>query len=138
MVTRALEKYLRISPKKLRPVANLLKRKKVDEATYILMNLNQKGARILQNVLNSALNNAKRLPGKSFTEENLFISRVCIDSGPSLKRYRAMSMGRAGVIRKRTSHILIELDAAKESAKAKKKTSSVTKKKKQTVKAGKK
>jgi len=138
MVTRALEKYLRISPKKLRPVANLLKRKKVDEATYILMNLNQKGARILQNVLNSALNNAKRLPGKSFTEENLLISRVCIDSGPSLKRYRAMSMGRAGVIRKRTSHILIELDAAKESAKAKKKTSSVTKKKKQTVKAGKK
>ena len=138
MVTRALEKYLRISPKKLRLVADLLKKKKVDEATYILMNVNQKGARILTAVLNSALNNAKRLPGKNFTENNLFISRVCIDSGPSLKRYRAMSMGRAGVIRKRTSHVLIELDAVKESVKTKKRTSSGAKKKVQTVKAGKK
>ena len=113
MVTRALERYLRISPKKLRPIASLLKEKKVDQAIYALVNTNKKGASILKKVVESALSNAKRIPEKKFTEENLYISKVIVNPGPMLKRFRAMSMGRAGTIRKRTSHVLIELDLVK-------------------------
>ena len=135
MITRALEKYLRISSKRLKPIAGLVRKKKVSDAIYILMNVNQKGAQILKKVVESALNNAKRIPDKSFTEENLFISKLSVDGGPSLKRFRAMSMGRAGVIRKRTSHILIELDVYDKGVKKAKKTS---KSKAKLTKAGKK
>lgn len=120
MVTRALEKYLRISPKKMSPVARLVNRKMVNEALYILVNTNKKGARILKGVIDSALSNAKRLPEKNFEEEDLYISRVVVNPGPALKRYRAMSMGRAGLIKKRTSHVLVELDARKKTKKVKK------------------
>ena len=111
MVTRALEKYLRISSKKLAPVARLVSRKKVDDALVILMNVNKKGAGILKRVIESALNNAKRIPDQKFSGENLFISKINVNGGPMLKRFRAMTMGRAGTIRKRTSHVLVELDA---------------------------
>lgn len=120
MVTRALGKYIRISPKKLQPLARLLTKKKVEEALYILFNTNKKGALILKNVIESALSNAKRLPEKNFTEENLYISRIVVNPGPALKRFRAMSMGRAGQIKKRTSHVLVELDAPKTEKKPKK------------------
>ena len=133
MVTRALEKYLRISPKKLGMVTELIRNKKVSDALYILVNTNKKGAGVLKNVLESALNNAKRLPEKSFKEEDLFISRLVVNMGPSLKRFRAMSMGRAGMIRKRTSHVLVELDAPK-SVPSK---TSATKKKEKPKKAAK-
>jgi len=114
MVARALIKYLKISPKKLRVVARLLNDKqKVDEALYMLAYTNKKGALILKSAIESAANNAKRLPGKGLTEENLYISRLVVNGGPMLKRFRAMSMGRAGAIRKRTSHVLVELDAIK-------------------------
>lgn len=113
MVTRALEKYLRISPKKLKPVADLVRQKKVENALYVLVNTNKKGALILKSVIESALSNAKRMPEKNFAEEDLYISKLVVNSGPVLKRYRAMSMGRAGVIRKRTSHVLVELDTSR-------------------------
>ena len=109
MVTRALEKYLRISSKKLNPIAGLIRKQKVEDAIYLLINTNKKGALILKKVVESALSNAKRIPEKHYTEENLFISRVTVNGGPMLKRYRSMSMGRAGTIRKRTSHVLVEL-----------------------------
>lgn len=113
MISKALEKYLKISPKKLRLVARLVAKKKVDEALYCLANTNKKGAGILKKAIESALSNAKRIPEKNFTEENLFISKLFINGGPMLKRFRAMSMGRAGAIRKRTSHIFVELDLVK-------------------------
>ena len=137
MVTRALEKYLRISPKKLGMVTELIRNKKVSDALYILVNTNKKGAGVLKNVVESALNNAKRIPEKSFKEEDLFISKLVVNMGPSLKRFRAMSMGRAGMIRKRTSHVLVELDAPK-SAPSKASATKKTEKRKKVVKRGKK
>ena len=134
MITRALEKYLRISPKKMRPITRLVSQKKVEEALYLLMNLKLKGAGILKKVLDSAINNAKRLPDKGYTEENLYISKISVNPGPALKRFRAMSMGRAGLIRKRTSHVLIELDLVKEKSVKKQKSE----KPKKSTKAGKK
>ena len=138
MITRALEKYLRISPKKLNPITDLVRRKKVTEALSILINTNKKGARVLRSVVEAALNNAKRIPEKAFDEEELFISKLVIQMGPALKRYRAMSMGRAGLIKKRTSHVLVELDAPK---KAPGKTAKAAKRERKTrklTKAGKK
>jgi len=140
MITRALEKYLRIAPRKLNIVADLIRRKKVNEALYILMSTNKKGAAVLKAVVESALNNAKRIPEKSFEEEELFISKLVVDMGPALKRYRAMSLGRAGIIRKRTSHVLVELDAPRKapSAKAAKRATKTQAKEKKLAKAGKK
>ena len=122
MITRALERYIKISPKKLRIVARLIRDKKADEASFILTSVNKKGSAILKSVLNSALANASRHKEKKFTENELYISRLTVNSGPMLKRHRAMSMGRAGVIRKRTSHVLIELDKVKEPIKKEKRT----------------
>ena len=113
MISRALEKYLRISAKKVRPVVKLIKGKKVSDALNILLNVNKKGARILRLVIESALSNAERITEKKLGSNDLFISKINVDGGPSLKRFRAMSMGRAGTIRKRTSHILVELDKVK-------------------------
>ena len=70
--------------------------------------INKRGAYYLKKVLKSAVANAKN---KGFEENSLFISKVIANPGPTLKRYRAASFGRASGIRKRTSHILVELDA---------------------------
>lgn len=107
MVARAEARYVRISPTKIRPVIELVKGSKVTEAILKLELLNKKGAYILRKVLQSALANARN---KGYQEEKLFISKAIANLGPALKRYRAASYGRATVIRKRTSHVLVELD----------------------------
>jgi len=107
MVARAEAKYVRISPTKVRPVITLIKNEKVIGAMAKLLLINQRGAYYLNKVLKSALANAK---GKGYQEDKLFISKVVANPGPVLKRYRAASFGRATMIRKRTSHILIELE----------------------------
>ncbi|UCC95431.1 MAG: 50S ribosomal protein L22 [Candidatus Omnitrophota bacterium] len=109
MIARAETKYVRISPLKVRPVAELIRGKKAANALTLLELLNKKGAYLLKKVLHSALSNAKN---KGYEEDKLFISKVIANPGPTLKRWRAASFGRATMIRKRTSHILIELDAA--------------------------
>ena len=138
MVTRALARYLKIAPKKLQPVLRLVRRKPVEEALYILFSTNNKGAAMLRSVINSAVSNAKRIPEKNIKETDLFISKVTADQGPALKRFRAMSMGRAGMIRKRTSHILVELDMFTKSPVAtNSKTVTKREKRKKIFKAGK-
>ena len=111
MVARAEAKYIRIAPSKLRLVVELIKNLKVTRATAVLKTTNKKGAFYLEKVLHSAISNAKQ---KGFKEDNLFISRAIANPGPSLKRYRAASFGRASIIRKRLSHIILELDAPKD------------------------
>ncbi|OQX88390.1 MAG: 50S ribosomal protein L22 [Candidatus Omnitrophica bacterium 4484_70.2] len=107
MVAKAILRYARISSKKMRLIVPLVKGKKVLEAQAILKSLNKRGARILEKLLKSAISNAKN---KGFLESKLFISKLIVNEGPFLKRYRAASFGRAVMIRKRTSHILVELD----------------------------
>ncbi|MCK4810487.1 MAG: 50S ribosomal protein L22 [Candidatus Omnitrophica bacterium] len=109
MVAKAETKYLRISPKKLRQVIFLVKNRQALEAQFILKAVNKKGAGLLGKTLTSAIANAKN---KGYKEDKLFISKLLANSGPVLKRWRAASFGRATVIRKRTSHILIELDTS--------------------------
>jgi len=108
MISKAVAKYLRISPRKVRIVIALIRNKHVDEAIGILNLTNKKAAFLLLKVLNSAIANAKRFPNTA--QEHLFISDIYADGGPLLKRTRAEAMGRASVIRKTTSHITIVLD----------------------------
>jgi len=111
MIAKAQAKYLRISPQKVRLITSLLKGLGTEKATAILKSINKKSAFYLEKVLHSAIANAKN---KGFKEDKLFISKVVADSGPMLKRYRAASFGRATTIRKRTSHVLVELDTKEE------------------------
>lgn len=108
MVARALTKYVRVSPQKSRMVLPLIRGKQVTAAMAILTHVSKKGAGILAKTLKSAISNAKN---KGYDENKLYISRAIINAGPSMKRFRAASFGRACQIYKRTSHLLIELDS---------------------------
>ncbi len=109
MVAKAQTKYLRISPKKLRQVISLVKGKQALKAQDMLKCISKKASGFLGKTLTSAISNAKN---KGYKEDKLFISKLIANPGPVLKRWRAASFGRATTIRKRTSHILIELDTS--------------------------
>ncbi len=97
-----------MSPRKIRPVARLLKNLKVDVAEKKLLFLPKKAAKILLKLLKSAINNAKN---KGYDINNLYIKNVIVNEGPkNLKRYYPKAMGRVGQIIKRQSHIEIILD----------------------------
>ncbi len=108
MIAKAEAKYVRISPFKARMVIALVKGLHAKRAMAILESLNQKGAYLLKKVLKSAISNAKN---KGYEEDKIFISKIVANQGPVLKRFRAATFGRAGEIRKRTSHLLVELDS---------------------------
>ena len=102
----AKARYVRIGPRKLRVLVELVKGKTIEEAIGILRNAKKKGARILEKVIKSAENNGKS-KGEGIEWR---IKNIIIDGGPMLKRYRAASMGRGVMIRKRTSHITVILE----------------------------
>jgi large subunit ribosomal protein L22 len=108
MVTRAVLRYVRISPRKVRPVIPLIKGKNPEEAIAILLSVKKRASEYLIDLLKSAMANAKRIQGIEIGD--LYISNLIASGGPQMKRFRAASMGRAGAIRKRTSHITLELD----------------------------
>ena len=109
MISRASARYIRISPRKTRLVADMVRGKPIDAAQAILANLEKRARLYINEVLKSAIANAAiNDPGVSPGE--LYISKIIIDGGPMFKRYRAGSMGRAMMIKHRTSHISIELD----------------------------
>jgi large subunit ribosomal protein L22 len=101
---RAIERYLRISPRKVRLVINAIRRKPALQALGDLRNLNKKAARLVEKGLKSAVANAK---GKGLEESRLIVSEVKADGGPVFKRFMSRSMGRADQILKRTSHLTI-------------------------------
>ncbi|MCM8773871.1 MAG: 50S ribosomal protein L22 [Candidatus Omnitrophica bacterium] len=107
MVTRAETKYVRISPYRVRTVIEVIKNKPVMQAMQLLRAINKKASFYLAKTINSALANAER---KGYQERELFISKILANRGPMFKRYRAASFGRATSIRKRTTHIIVELD----------------------------
>ena len=108
MITRSETRYARLTPRKFRQIIPLIKGKNPEDAILILMTVKKKASLYAIELLKSAIANAKRMQGVDLT--SLVISRMYANCGPQLKRFRAGSMGRAGMIRKRTSHIIIELD----------------------------
>lgn len=116
MISKAISKYNRISPKKTRLITGPLKGKTVAEAYAILQYINKRASRLVYTVLKSAFDNARK-KDPALKEADLYISKIVADSGPMLKRFRAASMGRASLIRKRMSHITVHLDAKEAPAK---------------------
>lgn len=99
--------YLRISPRKVRLVADLIRGLKVIEAEQQLRFCPKRAAKPLLKLLKSAIANALA-SGNDLS--NLYISEIRVNPGPTLKRWRARARGRSAMIRKRTSHIIINLD----------------------------
>ena len=105
---RAVAKYVRVSPRKVQIVIDLIRGKKVDDALAILMYTPKSAAPVVEKLLNSAIANAEN--NLEMSRENLYVAEVYANQGPTLKRYWARSHGRADLIKKHTSHITIVLD----------------------------
>src|ERR671918_2029896 len=105
MEAMAIAKFVRVSPRKARRVADLIRGKHVNEARRILQ-FSTLGATVpLRKALDSAVANAEHTPG--VVPENLFVMRAFVDEGPTLRRFRPRALGGATRIRKRTSHITV-------------------------------
>ena len=107
MIAKAKGKYIRVSPLKVRQVIDLIRGKDVVSSLSILEHVTKGSKSLVMKVLNSAVSNAKQ---KGLSEEQLYISRVTADQGPSWQRFRAAAFGRATGIVKKTTHLTIELD----------------------------
>ena len=105
MEVTARAKHIRTSPRKLRPVVDTVRGKKVDEALVILRFLPSPAARTVSKVVKSAAANAEN--NFEMTPSDLRIVRISVDGGPTMRRYRAGPRGRAKPILKRSSHITV-------------------------------
>jgi large subunit ribosomal protein L22 len=105
--SKSILKYARVTPTKARRVVDLIRGKRADEAMVALRYMPYRAARLVEKVLRSAMANAevKNAPDP----EAMTISKVLVDQGPTMKRMRARAMGRANVIKKKTSHITLYL-----------------------------
>ena len=108
MESRAVARYIRISPRKVRLIMDQIRGRKVEEALNLLSFAPQKGAFLLKKLISSAVANAEQ--NFNMDVDNLYIKRIFADEGPTLKRFRPRAMGRATRIRKRTSHLTVILD----------------------------
>ena len=107
MEVRAVTKYVRVSPLKIKRIVDAVKGKKVETALNTLKFMPMKSAAILEKTLRSALANADQKP--DIDVDTLVVRNVIADVGPTLKRFRARARGRGTRILKRTSHITVIL-----------------------------
>jgi len=106
---RAVSRFLIGSPYKIRPVADLIRRRPYPEAVSILENMSQKGAQLIGKTVKSAASNA--LAGnKKLDEDMLYVREIYIDEGPRLKRLWYRGRGRADMQLKRMCHITVIVD----------------------------
>jgi len=104
---RAQAKYVRMSPRKARLVAEHIRGRSVPEARAVLAFTSREAAGVLQKVLQSAVSNAEANHG--IAEDRLYVKTTFVDGGPVMKRWRARARGRVARIRKRTCHITVTL-----------------------------
>jgi large subunit ribosomal protein L22 len=104
---RAIYRYADVSPRKLRPFATLVRGRPVDEALELLKFLPNRSARLLEQVIKSAVGNAQDRGNRD--PDELIILESCVDNGPMLKRYQPRARGMAFPIRRRYAHIRIVL-----------------------------
>jgi large subunit ribosomal protein L22 len=105
---RAVLRFVRVAPRKARPVVDMIRGQQVPMALAMLRHLPRHAARVIEKVLRSAVANAEQKElGDS---ESMRVSKAFVNGGPIYKRFRARSMGRANAIQKRTSHITVVVD----------------------------
>jgi large subunit ribosomal protein L22 len=106
---RAISKYLIASPYKIRPVANIVRRKTYPEAISLLENMPHKGARLISKTVKSAASNALS-SNKKLDEDMLYVREISVDEGPRLKRVWFRGRGRADMQLTRMCHITVVID----------------------------
>jgi len=114
---RAISKFLIGSPFKIRPVADLVRRRTYPEAISILENMPHKGAKLIRKTVKSAASNALS-DNKKLDEDMLYVREIYIDEGPRLKRIWFRGRGRADMQVKRMCHITVVVDEAAGGAQA--------------------
>lgn len=110
MEVKAVARYVRISPLKVRMLADAIKGQPVEKAMDMLRFMPQKAAGIIEKVLRSAVANADQQPDVDI--DTLVVGNLVVDSGPTFKRFRARARGRGTRILKRTSHVTVILTEA--------------------------
>ena len=108
MQVSATLKYVRMSPRKVRLVVDLVRGRPVNEALSLLRFMPQAAAVEVAKVVKSAVANAEQ--NNHMSAEDLFISRITADEGPTMKRFRPRAHGRASPILKRSTHITVVVD----------------------------
>ena len=108
---RAITRYLIVSPHKIRPVADLVRRKPYTEAVSILENMPHKGARLIKKTVVSAASNALN-QDKQLEEDMLYIREIMVDDGPRMRRVWFRGRGRVDMLMKRMCHITVVVDQA--------------------------
>lgn len=112
MQVRAVYRFVRMSPYKVRQVIDLVRGRQVDEALAILQFTPRAAADPVSKVIRSAIANAEN--NYMLSREDLYVAKITADTGPTLKRWRPRARGRADVIRKRSCHITVILDEYEE------------------------
>jgi len=110
---KAVLRYVRISPRKARLVIDMIRGMDVSKAKVVLGFTPKKAAKMVKKVLSSAVANA--IENHGMKDEDLYISKINVDQGPTLKRMKPRARGRADRIKKRTSHITIYISQREES-----------------------
>jgi large subunit ribosomal protein L22 len=110
MESKAVARFVRVSPQKVRLIMDEVRGKRVDEALRLLSFSPQKGAHLLKKLINSAVAGAEA--NKEIDVDTLYVKKVYADNSATMKRFRPRAMGRATRVRKRTSHLTIILDEA--------------------------
>lgn len=131
MVVKAKLNNLRIAPRKVRLVADLIRGKNVDWAQSVLEMIVKRAAKPMSKLLKSAVANAEN--NFHLDKDNLYISKIMVNEGRKLKRWRARSRGRAFEIQKKTSHIILELSEIKKHGRNASAKTKLNKKKKTNV-----
>ena len=107
MEAKAIAKYVRMSPSKLKPIADLVRGKSLDEALTILKFTPGKGSEIFEKVVLSAAANAEN--NHEMNRDELYVAEIYANQGPTMKRWRAGARGSASNILKRSSHVGVTL-----------------------------
>lgn len=112
-IAKATGSYIRISPFKVRRIANEIKNKNVLEAEAYLSVMTNKGAAALKKVIHSARTNFLN-KNTNIEEESVYVNKILIDQGPMMKRFHPIAKGRVQRILKRSCHIYVEVAALEE------------------------
>jgi large subunit ribosomal protein L22 len=134
MISKVYLRYLRIAPRKVRLVADLIRGQRVDKAQVTLNFTNKKAALPILKLLKQAVSNARTK--LDVQEDNLYISKITVDEGPKLKRQLPRARGRADIMHKKTSHITLIIDEIEKKAKKVTKATKVRKGTKATEATG--
>ena len=106
---KAILRFVRVAPRKARPVIDMIRGRQVPQAFAMLKHTPRHAAKVVEKLLRSAVANAEQKAQGNLDIDRLFVKTIMVDQGPTLRRFMARAMGRATRINKKTSHVTVEL-----------------------------